>query len=67
MILNGTPGEDVFDRVVMYAGADGQGSIKAFGGRANRGGVLIRAGSGPASVTVYDSTGTAIDDLASRR
>ncbi len=66
MILNGTPGEDVFDRVVMFAGADGSGSIKAFGGRANRGGVMIRAGTGPASVTVYDSAGAVVDDIARR-
>ncbi len=64
VILNGTPGEDVFDRVVMYAGADGTGSIKAFGGKANQGGLLVRAGSGPTSVAVYDSTGTVVADLA---
>ena len=64
-ILNGTPNEDVFDRVTMYVGADGQGSIKAFGGGANQGGVMIRAGHGRPSVTVYDSTGAALTDLAS--
>ncbi len=50
----------------MYVGADGQGSIKAFGGGGNHGGVLIRAGNGPASITVYDTTGTAIGDIARR-
>ena len=29
VLLNGTPGEPQFDRVVMYVGADGSGSIKA--------------------------------------
>lgn len=66
VILNGTPGEDVFDRAVLFVGADGRGSIKVFGGRENRGGVMIRAGSGPASVTVYDSTGAAVEDLTRR-
>ncbi len=63
-ILNGTPTEEVFDRVTMFVGADGRGSTKVFGGRANRGGVMIRAGKGPASITVYDSTGTAVGDVA---
>ncbi|UCF18633.1 MAG: hypothetical protein JSU87_11870 [Gemmatimonadota bacterium] len=66
VILNGTPNEDEFDRVTMYVGADGTGALKAFGGGANTGGVLIRAGKGPASITVYDTTGTAIGDIARR-
>ncbi len=63
-LLNGTPNEDVFDRAAMYVGADGRGSIKVFGGGANRGGVMIRAGEGAATITTYDSTGTAIRDVA---
>jgi hypothetical protein len=63
-LLNGTPGEDVYDRVAMFVGADGAGSIKVFGGKADRGGVMLRAGSGPASVTVYDSTHAVIGNLA---
>jgi hypothetical protein len=66
VILNGTPGEPQFDRVTMYVGADGAGSIKAFGGGANNGGVMIRAGKGPATITVYDTTGKAIGDIAKR-
>jgi hypothetical protein len=60
VLLNGTPGEDVFDRAVMYVGADGSGSFKVFGGRENQGGVMIRAGKGPPTITMYDSTGAAI-------
>lgn len=63
VILNGTPEEEVFDRAVMFVGADGGGSIKVFGGRENRGGIMMRAGKGPASVTVYDSSGVAVGDL----
>jgi hypothetical protein len=58
VLINGTPNEEVFDRVVMFAGADGSGSIKVFGGRENRGGVMLRAGTGSPSITMYDSTGT---------
>jgi hypothetical protein len=65
VILNGTPNEPQFDRVTMYVGADGAGSIKAFGGGENNGGVMIRAGKGPVpSVTVYDSAGKVVSDLA---
>jgi hypothetical protein len=67
VILNGTPSEPQFDRVTMYVGADGAGSLKAFGGGANNGGVMIRAGKGPASITVYDTTGKPIGDIASKR
>jgi hypothetical protein len=63
-ILNGTPSEPQFDRVTMYVGADGAGSIKAFGGGSNNGGVMIRAGKGRASITVYDSTGKTVGELA---
>jgi len=60
VILNGTPNEPQYDRVTMYVGADGGGSIKAFGGGANTGGVMIHAGKGPATVTYYDTAGKAI-------
>ncbi|MEO7771226.1 MAG: hypothetical protein ABIX19_09380 [Gemmatimonadaceae bacterium] len=60
VIVNGTPTEEAFDRIVMFAAADGSGSIKVFGGKQNRSGVMLRAGKGPASVTLYDSTGKAI-------
>ena len=66
VILNGTPSEPQFDRVTMYVGADGAGSIKAFGGGANNGGVMIRAGKGPPSVTMYDTTGKALGTLTPR-
>jgi hypothetical protein len=64
VILNGTPGEPQYDRVVMFVGADGGGSIKVFGGGENNGGVMMRAGSGMPTVTVYDTTGTPVGDLA---
>ncbi len=64
VLLNGTPREAAFDRVAMFVGADGAASLKAFGGLEDRGGVMIRAGSGPASISVYDSTGKAIGDVA---
>jgi hypothetical protein len=66
VLINGTPGEEVFDRVVMFAGADGSGSIKVFGGRENRGGVMLRAGSGAPSITMYDSTGAAMPNPGPR-
>jgi hypothetical protein len=62
VLINGTPNEEVFDRVAMFAGADGSGSIKVFGGRENRGGVMLRAGSGAPSITMFDSTGTPVVD-----
>ncbi|MCU0633599.1 MAG: hypothetical protein MUE41_01895 [Gemmatimonadaceae bacterium] len=66
IMLNGTPKERDFDRIGMFLGADGQGVIKVYGGGANRGGVELRAGQGPVSIPVYDSTQTAIADLARR-
>jgi hypothetical protein len=67
-ILNGTPAEPQFDRVTMYVGSDGSGSIKAFGGGSNNGGVLIRSGKGPPSMTVYDSAGSkVVSDLTKLR
>jgi len=68
--LNGGPDEDVYDRAAMYVGADGSGSIKVFGGKAARSGVMIRAGeSGERlpSLTVYDSAHNAVSDLVGRR
>ena len=62
-ILNGTPGEDVFDRVVMFVGADGTGRIKAFGGLENRDGVSIDVGRGMPAVTIYDADQAAVFDL----
>ena len=67
VILNGTPSEPQFDRVTMDVGADGAGSIKAFGGGANNGGVMIRAGKGPPSVTMYDTPGKALGTLTPGR
>jgi len=64
VLLNGTPGEPQYDRVVMYVGADGSGSIKVFGGGANNGGVMLRAGSGLPKILVFDTTGTPMGDLA---
>ena len=57
VLVNGTPGEKAYDRVVMFAAQDGSGSIKVFGGRENQGGVLLRAGKGAPSVALFDSTG----------
>lgn len=67
VILNGLPGEPQFDRVTMFVGKDGSGSIKAFGGGANNGGVMIRAGRGPAQVQVWDSSGRMVNDLLKPR
>jgi hypothetical protein len=64
--LNGGPREKDYDRVVMWVGADGLGILKAFGGFQNKGGVSIQAGKGPASITVFDTAGKAITDLAKR-
>ena len=63
VILNGLPGEPQYDRVVMFVGEDGHGSIKVFGGGENNGGVLLRAGQGMPSITVYDTTGTPIGEV----
>jgi len=63
VLLNGTPGEPQSDRVVMYVGADGSGSIKVFGGGENNGGVMMRAGNGAPKILVFDTTGTPIGDL----
>jgi len=62
VLLNGTPDQPQFDRVGLFAGADGIGVVKAFGGGANNGGVSIKAGKGPATITVFDSTGKALGD-----
>jgi hypothetical protein len=63
VLLNGTPTEPQYDRVVMYVGADGSGSIKVFGGHGNRGGLLLRAGEGLPRALVFDTTGMPIRDL----
>jgi hypothetical protein len=63
VILNGTPREKDYDRVTMFVGADGGGSMKVMGGNENRGGVMIRAGNGPPRITVYDTTGVVSKDL----
>jgi hypothetical protein len=65
VLLNGTPTEPQYDRVVMYVGADGSGSIKVFGGHGNNGGVMLRAGQGLPKVLVFDSTGSPVIDLVS--
>lgn len=62
VMLNGTPNQPQFDRVGMFAGADGVGMLKAFGGSPNSGGVMINAGKGATTMTVYDSMGTALRD-----
>jgi len=64
VMLNGTPDEPQFDRVGMFVGADGTGSLKAFGGGSNGGGVMIQAGEGPASIMVADPSGSLIGDIA---
>ena len=66
IMLNGTPAERDFDRIGMFLGADGTGAIKVFGGGVNRGGVMMRAGKGPASITVYDTLQKAIGDVSRR-
>ena len=66
VMLNGTPREEVFDRVGMYVGADGLGILKAFGGVNSRDGIFIRAGDGMPKMTVYDSTQSEVMDLVDR-
>lgn len=63
-ILNATPNEPQYDVATMFVSANGESSIKAFGGAANGTGVMIRGGGGPASVAVYDSAQRQITDLA---
>lgn len=65
-VLNGTPTETSFDRVVMYVGADGSGRIKAFGGGASGDGVSIDVGGGMPQITVYDSAQTRVLDVVKR-
>lgn len=66
VLINGTPGEDAFDRVGMFVGADGVGVLKAFGGGQSKDGVLILAGQGRASIAAYDSIQAPIVDLLER-
>ena len=64
VILNGTPHEtSIYDRVVLYVGADGTGRIKAFGGNDNGDGVSIDVGRGTPQVTVFDSAQAPMFDL----
>ncbi|HYV98476.1 MAG TPA: hypothetical protein VE967_13525 [Gemmatimonadaceae bacterium] len=65
-ILQGGPNEKDFDRVAMYLDATGIGALKAFGGFANRNGILMQAGKGALSVALYDSAGKEVGDLAKR-
>jgi hypothetical protein len=55
VVLNGTPDESAFDRVTMYVGNDGTGAIKVFGGGDKANGLLLKAGSGPPALLVYDN------------
>lgn len=66
VILNGMPHEPQFDRVTMFVGRDGTGSIKAFGGGKNDGGVMLRAGKGPAKIQMWDTTGKVMRDALAR-
>jgi hypothetical protein len=65
VILNGTPTEPQYDRVVMYVGADGSGTVKVFGGHENKGGVVLHAGAGQPKVVVFDTSGVPVRDLLS--
>jgi hypothetical protein len=66
VIVNATPSEEAFDRVTMVVNADGTGVLKAAGGGSEASAVLIQAGNGPARITTYDSTWTAVQDLVRR-
>lgn len=57
VLINGTPRERAYDRVVMYAGQDGSGTIKVFGGGPSEGGVMLEAGRGTPKVVLVDSSG----------
>jgi hypothetical protein len=67
VIVNAGPGQEVFDLVTMVVAADGTGVLKASGAGSEASHVLIKAGNGPATITVYDSSGTAVRELASPR
>jgi hypothetical protein len=57
VLLNGTPDQPQFDRVGLFAGADGIGIVKAFGGGTNNGGIRLEAGKGTPVIALYDTTG----------
>ena len=57
VLLNGTPDQPQFDRVGLFAGADGLGIVKAFGGGSNNGGIRLEAGKGAPVIALYDTTG----------
>jgi hypothetical protein len=55
----------VVARGFRLIGADGSGAVKAFGGGTQpTGGIMLRAGTGPTRMTMYDSTGKPLRDLA---
>ena len=62
VMLYGTPDQPQFDRVGLFASADGRGVVKAFGGHANNGGVSINVGKGMPVIAVYDTAGKQIRD-----
>ncbi len=64
VLLNGTPGQEEFDRVAMFVGADGTGVVKAMGSGAQRGGVVMKSGPGSGQVLLIDSTMNVVRDLA---
>ena len=64
VIVNAGPGQDVFDLVTLVVTADGTGWIKTAGVGSEASTVQIKAGNGPATVTVYDSSFTAVRELA---
>ena len=63
VIVNAGPGQDVFDLLTMVVAADGTGVLKASGAGSEASRVLIKAGNGPATISVYDSSGTVVREL----
>jgi hypothetical protein len=51
VMLNGTPNEQVYDRVGLFLGQDGSGQIKAFGAQGD--GLKLEAGTGPPRLVKY--------------
>jgi hypothetical protein len=64
VIVNAGPGQDVFDLVTMVVAADGTGVVKVAGAGSEASAVMIKAGNGPATITVYDSSFAAMRELA---
>jgi hypothetical protein len=64
VIVNAGPSQEVFDLVTMVVAADGTGVLKASGAGSEASHVLIKAGNGPATITVHDSSGTVVRELA---